>query len=113
MKRGNQLKAFEISEKCKAALDSKKGLDIEIIDTRKTSMLADYIVIATGTSNTHVKALADEVEFLLKESGIIPHHLEGRRSNSWLLIDYSNVIVNVFSQEARNFYNLEELLKND
>lgn len=104
------MNSYEIAEKCREVLDSKKGLNIDVIDTRETSSLADYVVMATGTSSTHVKALSDEVEFSLKEIGVVPNHIEGHRSNSWVLIDYSDVIVNVFSQEARSFYSLEELL---
>ena len=73
-------------------------------------MLADYFVIATGTSSTHVKALADEVEFQLKERhSIATEHTEGYRSNSWILLDYGNVIVHVFTEESRAFYDLDRL----
>ncbi len=72
-------------------------------------MLADYFVIATGTSTTHVKSLADEVEFKLKESGCEPAHTEGYRSNSWILLDYLGVVVHVFTPEARTFYDLDRL----
>ena len=91
------------------ALSSKKGLDIQVIEIRDVSVLADYMVIATGTSSTHVKALADEVEYKLDEAGISVSHIEGYRSNSWILLDYVDVIVNVFSDEAREFYDLERL----
>lgn len=91
------------------ALDSKKGLDIQVIEIGDVSILADYMVIATGTSSTHVKALADEVEYQLDKSGISVSHIEGYRSNSWILLDYIDVIVNVFSDEAREFYDLERL----
>ena len=85
------------------ALSSKKGLDIQIIK------IADVMVIATGTSSTHVKALADEVEYKLDQAGISVSHIEGYRSNSWILLDYIDVIVNVFDDEARDFYDLERL----
>lgn len=91
------------------ALSSKKGLDIQIIEIGDISVLADYMVIATGTSSTHVKALADEVEYRLDEAGISVSHIEGYRSNTWILLDYVDVIVNVFSDEAREFYDLERL----
>lgn len=91
------------------ALDSKKGLDIQVIEIKDISVLADYMVIATGTSSTHVKALADEVEYKLDEAGVSVSHIEGYRSNSWILLDYIDVIVNVFSDEAREFYDLERL----
>ena len=79
------------------AISSKKGLDIQVIEISDISVLADYMVIATGTSSTHVKALADEVEYKLDEAGISVSHIEGYRSNSWILLDYVDVIVNVFS----------------
>lgn len=63
-------------------------------------------MIATGTSTTHVKALADEVEIKLKEVDVLPHHIEGSRYNSWILLDYGDVIVHVFSEESRRYYNL-------
>ena len=91
------------------AISSKKGLDIQVIEISDISVLADYMVIATGTSSTHVKALADEVEYRLDEAGISVSHIEGYRSNSWILLDYVDVIVNVFSDEARDFYDLDRL----
>ena len=91
------------------AISSKKGLDIQVIEIGDISVLADYMVIATGTSSTHVKALADEVEYKLDEAGISVSHIEGYRSNSWILLDYVDVIVNVFSDEASEFYDLDRL----
>lgn len=91
------------------AISSKKGLDIQVIEISDISVLADYMVIATGTSSTHVKALADEVEYKLDEAGVSVSHIEGYRSNSWILLDYVDVIVNVFSDEAREFYDLDRL----
>lgn len=91
---------------CKDFLENKKGLDIKIIKADDSNVLADYIVIATGTSTTHVKALADEVEVKLKEVDVLPHHIEGSRYNSWILLDYGDVIVHVFSEESRRYYNL-------
>ena len=91
------------------AISSKKGLDIQVIEIGDISVLADYMVIATGTSSTHVKALADEVEYKLDEAGISVSHIEGYRSNSWILLDYVDVFVNVFSDEAREFYDLDRL----
>ena len=91
------------------AISGKIGLDIQVIEISDISVLADYMVIATGTSSTHVKALADEVEYKLDEAGISVSHIEGYRSNSWILLDYVDVIVNVFSDEAREFYDLDRL----
>lgn len=90
-------------------LSSKKGLDIKVIEISDISVLADYMVIATGTSSTQVKALADAVETKLDEMGISVSHIEGYRSNTWILLDYVDVIVHVFNDEARAFYDLERL----
>ena len=91
------------------ALSGKKGINIQVLEIGDVSILADYMVIATGTSSTHVKALADEVEYKLDEAGVSVSHIEGYRSNSWILLDYIDVIVHVFSDEARDFYDLERL----
>ncbi len=98
--------SIELAKKCEEVLENKKGLDIKLIKTDVDNVLADYIVIATGTSSTHIKALADEVEFQLKELDILPHHIEGHRSNTWILLDYTDVIVHVFSDESRKYYNI-------
>lgn len=103
--------SLELAKKAVAILDSKKALDLKVIGIRDISILADYFVIATGTSSTHVKALADEVEFQLKQQGVAPDHTEGYRSNSWILLDYGNVIIHVFYGETREFYDLERLWK--
>jgi ribosome-associated protein len=91
------------------AISGKIGLDIQVIEISDITVIADYMVIATGNSSTHVKALADEVEYQLDKAGISVSHIEGYRSNSWILLDYVDVIVNVFSQEAREFYDLDRL----
>ena len=93
------------------ALSDKKGLDIRVIRINDISVLADYMVIATGTSSTQVKAMSDNVEYELDKAGISVSHIEGYRSNSWILMDYIDVIVQVFMEEARNFYDLERLWK--
>lgn len=91
------------------AIDGKKGLDIQVIEISDISVLADYMVIATGNSSTHVKALADEVEYQLDKAGISVSHIEGYRSNTWILLDYIDVIVHVFDDEARDFYDLDRM----
>ena len=101
--------SYETAIAAVKAFDGKKGLDIQVIKIRDISVLADYMVIATGNSSTHVKALADEVEYRLDEAGISVSHIEGYRSNSWILLDYVDVIVHVFSEEAREFYDLDRL----
>ena len=82
---------------------------IQTADIADVSVLADYFVIAGGTSNTHVRALADEVEFVLKQQGVRPYRIEGGDSESWLLMDYGGMIVHVFQEQVRDFYDLERL----
>ena len=103
------MNSYEQSILTAKAISSKKGLNIKLIEIGDISSLADYMVIATGTSSTHVKAIADEVEYQLDEAGISVSHIEGYRSNSWILLDYVDVIVRIFSDEAREFYDLERL----
>lgn len=89
-------------------LDDKKGIDIKILEIGDITSIADYFVICEGTSNTHVRALAEEVEFKLREAGIEPRQIEGRASG-WILLDYHDVIVHVFTADQREYYNLEKL----
>lgn len=101
----------EIAVAAVRALASKKAKDVRMIGIRDLTILADYFVIATGTSNTHVKALADEVEFALKQQGVAPNHEEGHHSNTWILLDYGSVVVHVFQGQTREFYDIERLWK--
>ncbi len=91
------------------ALDSKKGMDIKLLKIDHVSSLADYFLICTGTSNTHVKTLCDFAEYTLEQLGEQMLGREGHRGNSWELLDYGSIVVHVFTQEARAFYNLERL----
>ncbi|MCI7085670.1 MAG: ribosome silencing factor [bacterium] len=101
--------SYEQAVETAKILSSKKGRDIKVLEISDVSVLADYMVIATGTSSTQVKALAEAVEEKLDEKGISVSHIEGYRSNSWILLDYVDVIVHVFSNEAREYYDLERL----
>lgn len=105
------MESLETAKLIAKALDSKKGINVKVIRIREISELSDYMVIATGTSNTHVKSLADEVEYQLNEAGVSVSHIEGYRSNNWILLDYVDVIVHIFSEEAREYYDLERLWK--
>lgn len=100
---------YEQAVKIAEILSNKLGSDIKVIQITDVSVLADYMVIATGRSSTQVNALADEVEFKMDELGYSVSHIEGYRSNSWILLDYVDIIVNVFNEEARDFYDLERL----
>ncbi len=102
--------AKAIADLAYSTLDNKKGLDVTALEVGNQTILADYFVLATGTSNTHVRALADEVEFQLKEQlGIVPNHIEGSTGNAWTLLDYGCVVINIFTSQAREFYKLERL----
>lgn len=91
------------------ALDSKKGGEIRALYTADQTTLADYFVICTGSSSTQIKALADAVEEAMEREGERPHHIEGHRGGQWTLMDYSCVVVHIFTEEAREFYSLERL----
>ena len=91
------------------ALDEKKGKEIAAIEVTEQTTLADYFVIATGTSNTHVRTLCDSVEFTLEQLGETMLGREGHRGNSWELLDFGAVVIHVFTPEARDFYSLERL----
>ena len=91
------------------ALQDKKGKEISIINIENISILADYFVICSGTSTTHLKALADSVEEKTEESGYTLLHKEGYNSFRWILLDFGEVVVHIFHDEDRKFYNLERL----
>ena len=91
------------------ALDSKKGQDILVLETDGLTSLADYFVLCTGTSAPQLKALADTVEKTMKENEIMPNHIEGHRGGTWILQDYGDVVLHLFSEEAREFYDLDRL----
>ena len=90
------------------ALNSKKARQLKALQIDNLTTLADYFVIATATSSTHVRALADEVEEKLKEASLEPHHIEGR-TTGWIVLDYESVIVHVFTPNEREFYNLDSM----
>ena len=91
------------------ALEDKKAIDVKVLKTREQTVLADYFVICNGSSSTHIKALVDEVDKQLSEAGEQPTRREGLRSDIWVLMDFGCVIVHVFTDEARRFYDLERL----
>ena len=99
-----------IAEVALKALNAKKGIDIELINVSELTNIADWFVLASGTSNIHVKSLVDEVEALVKEEcEVAPKRVEGYATAQWILMDYGDVIVHVFHPEAREFYSLERL----
>ena len=97
--------AYEVTK----ALDEKKGMDIKLLKIDRVSSLADYFLICTGTSNTHVRTLCDFAEYTLENLGETMLSREGHRGNAWELLDYGSIVVHVFTEEARKFYDLERL----
>ena len=101
--------SIELSEKIIKILKKKKANDIQLIKVRDLTILADYFIIASGTSTTQVKMLIDEVEYQLKQEGIEPGKIEGYASNNWIILDYHDVVVHVFHTQTRDYYSLERL----
>ena len=99
----------EIADFAVSALEDKKALDITMLRTTEVTVLADYFIICTATSTTHLRTLSDEVEKVLKENGETPLRREGHRSGGWVLVDFGCVVVHLFLKETREFYTLERL----
>ena len=107
----NMLTAKEVALQVTKALDEKKGIDIKLLKIDQVSSLADYFLICTGSVNTHVKTLCDYAEYTMEQLGEPMLGREGHRGNSWELLDFGSVVVHVFTDEARKFYDLERLWK--
>lgn len=91
------------------ALDEKKGEDIKIIDISEISIMADYFVVASGSSSTQIQALVRNVEENLHTAGYVMKRMEGDKNSSWVLLDFGDVVVHVFNREDRLFYDLERI----
>lgn len=102
----------QVAELIVKTLDGKMAHDIKLLRTTDVTVLADYFVICTATSTTQIKTLADEVEAVLENAGEPKLHREGYRGGGWVLIDFGCVVVHLFMDEARQFYNLERLWAN-
>lgn len=105
----DQTDAKALAEAIAEVLDSKKARDIKVLYVEDKTVIAEYFVICTANSSTQVKALAGEVEYKIGLRGVDAYNVEGRDNGTWLLLDYSNVIVHIFGREAREFYNLDRL----
>ncbi len=101
--------ADELVLKIENILESKKAKDIKKIDIKNKTTIADYFIIASGTSTTHVKSLADNLEEELKKNNVYPKKIEGYDTGSWILLDYDNIIVHIFTESERQNYSLEDL----
>jgi len=99
----------ETIEKIVKALDSKKAQNIKVVKISNLTILAEYFIIANGNSTTQTKSLANEVDFKLSQEGIQPTRTEGYASATWIVLDYSDIIVHVFCKDTRDYYQLERL----
>ena len=91
------------------AAEDKKATDITVLDIRHISIICDYFLICTGRSSTQVQAVAEHIQDQLKESDVRPLRREGFREGTWVLLDYGDVVIHVFQEMERSFYNLERL----
>lgn len=103
------MQAEELKDLVTRALDDVKGVDVKVLDVRGKTAITDFMIIATGTSDRHVKALADNVLKEARDAGIRPLGVEGERSAEWILLDLNDAVVHVMLREVRDFYNLEKL----
>lgn len=102
------MEAFDILKIAANALNSKKARELNAVKVADLTVLAEYFLMCTATSSTHVRALADEVEEKLSEAGVKPHHIEGK-TTGWIVLDYGSVIIHVFSRDQREFYALDKM----
>lgn len=91
------------------ALDDKKAYDIKILDIKKISSIADYMVIADGTNKNQVQAMCDAVTEEMVKAGFLSKSIEGYSEGGWILLDYYDIIIHIFSDEARRFYDIERI----
>jgi ribosome-associated protein len=89
--------------------DEKKGLDVSVIELTGLTDIADYFVIVSGTSERHVRTIAEHIEKTMRDGGIRPYSMEGHDQGRWIIIDYQNVIVHIFLEQLRELYDLESL----
>lgn len=103
------MNSLTLAKRAAEILEDKKALKINVIGIERISSLADYFVIAHGTSSVHVRALTDELEEKLSAEGAGAPRIEGHHGGSWILLDYGSVVIHVFTPEAREFYDLDRL----
>lgn len=103
------MNSLEKSETCARLALENKALDVVILELIGTTSLADYFLVCGGTSERHTQAMADHIEHSLKQRGIVPRGVEGRTRGRWILMDYGDVIVHIFQEAERAFYDLEAL----
>lgn len=104
------METMELAKHIVKALDEKKAEEIRLIKISQLTALGDYFIIANGTSNTHVRSLAEEVEDVAEKIGMPPRNIEGR-STGWILLDFGEILVHIFTPADRDYYSLERLWK--
>lgn len=102
-------RAKEFAKLAYEALSAKKGEDIRILDIREVSVISDYFVISTGSNPAQIEAMKDEVDERLGKAGAVLKQIEGNRNSTWILMDYGDIIIHIFSRDDRLFYNLERI----
>ncbi|MGN1157119.1 MAG: ribosome silencing factor [Agathobacter sp.] len=105
------MELLDIVKKAVAALEDKKAEDIKVIDIHEVSSIADYFIIANGSNQNQLSAMQDAVDEAMYKSGLHARQIEGNQNSAWILIDYNDVIVHLFSKEDRLFYDLERIWK--
>lgn len=105
--------AAELAEACRYVLDMKKGGNIAVIRVEGRSDITDYLVLCSANSATHVSALSGELEYRLGQRGVQPLHTDGGNARNWQVVDYGTVMVHIFDREAREFYNLDKLYREE
>lgn len=99
----------EMTKTAVRAMEDRKAVDIRIIDISRISTLGDYFVIASGTNRTQVQAMADAVDEALGKAGVSPKNTEGYQTAHWILMDYGDIVIHIFDEENRRFYDLERI----
>ena len=103
------LESIDIARKAVELASNKLAVNIVLLDVTEICSFASYFVICSGKSERQIQAIYDEIEKSLKQEGLLPHHREGTMDSGWLLLDYGDVIVHIFSPDEREFYKLDEL----
>jgi len=109
MAAADMMDGIETARLARAALEDRKGSDVFIFDVREVSAVTDYVLITTGTSTPHLKALFNEVQHVLKTAGVSCYRRAGVPEGGWLVLDYIDVVIHIFSTDARVYYAIEEL----
>lgn len=109
MKGNSRLTSEKLVKLCREIALGKKAEDAMILDVRKVSSVADFFLICTGTSEPHLKAIADEIARRLRDEGIRPRHRDGFPTSRWVVMDFNDVLVHIFHPELRQRYSLEDL----